>query len=61
MAAMLRADLAEARKQWLQEAIRDPDEYSRRDKSDFLAPEISFVMVAKYCPLVELGNVSGVR
>ena len=36
MAAMLRADLAEARKQWLKEAIEDPQEYAQRKESDFL-------------------------
>ena len=39
MAAMLRADLAEARKQWLKEAIDDPQEYARREGSDFLTDE----------------------
>jgi len=33
---MLRADLAEARKIWLAEARSDPDEYARREQSDFL-------------------------
>ena len=37
LAAMLRADLAEARKLWLAEATHDPDEYSGREESDFLA------------------------
>jgi len=36
MAAMLRADLTEARKQWLNEAIGDPQEYARREESDLL-------------------------
>ena len=37
MAAMLRADLAETRKAWFKEAKDDPDEYARREESDFLA------------------------
>jgi len=37
MAAMLRADLAEARTCWLKEAKDDPDEYAQREQSDFLA------------------------
>ena len=37
LAAMLRADLAEARKLWLAEATHDPDEFSGREESDFLA------------------------
>ena len=37
LAAMLRADLAEARKAWLAEATHDPDEYAKREQSDFLA------------------------
>lgn len=36
-ARMLRDDLADARKQWLQEAIDDPQEYALRQQSDFLA------------------------
>ena len=36
MAAMLRDDLAEARKRWLKEAIDDAQEYARRLESDFL-------------------------
>jgi len=36
LARMLRADLAEARKIWLAEARRDPDEYAWREQSDFL-------------------------
>ncbi len=37
MADMLRADLADARAAWLEQAKRDPDEYARRDESDFLS------------------------
>ena len=37
MARMLRDDLAEARTVWLKEALNDPDEYTRREQSDFLA------------------------
>jgi integrase len=33
---MLRADLAAARNQWLHDAIKKPDEYHRRKRSDFL-------------------------
>jgi integrase len=36
MADMLRADLAETRKEWLAEAKDDPQEYSQRQQSDFL-------------------------
>jgi len=36
VASMLRADLAEARTAWIKEAIADPDEYARREQSDFL-------------------------
>ena len=36
LARMLRKDLAIARKQWLQEAIKNPQEYSNREQSDFL-------------------------
>ncbi len=36
VARMLRDDLADARKWWLREAKGDPDEYARREKSDFL-------------------------
>ena len=36
VAAMLREDLAEARKLWIRETIDDADEYARREKSDFL-------------------------
>ena len=36
LARMLRADLAEARILWLAEAHCDPDEYARREQSDFL-------------------------
>ena len=39
LAAMLREDLAEARKTWIREAIDDPDEYAQREKSEFLAEE----------------------
>ena len=34
---MLRDDLSQARKQWLSEAKRGPQEYSQRQQSDFLA------------------------
>ncbi len=37
MAGMLRADLAEARRLWIKEAVDDPDEYAQREQSDFLA------------------------
>ncbi len=37
LARMLRDDLTEARKQWLSEAKNDPQEYARRQHSDFLA------------------------
>ena len=37
VAAMLRADLAEARRAWLKVAKSDPEEYARREQSDFLA------------------------
>ena len=37
LARMLRADLAEARKAWLEDAKSDPDEYAHREESDFLA------------------------
>ncbi len=37
LAKMLRDDLAEARKGWLQEAKDDPKEYAQREQSDFLA------------------------
>ena len=36
LAKMLRADLAQARKSWLKDSLNDPDEYSRREQSDFL-------------------------
>ena len=36
VAEMIREDLAVARADWLKEAKDDPDEFSRRDKSDFL-------------------------
>tara|TARA_Y100000588_G_scaffold393321_1_gene508855 strand:+ start:1189 stop:2739 length:1551 start_codon:yes stop_codon:yes gene_type:complete len=36
LASMLRADLAIARKAWLESAKHDPDEYEKRMKSDFL-------------------------
>jgi len=39
LARMLRDDLAAARKAWLQEAKHDPDEYCRREQSDFLVPK----------------------
>ena len=37
IAGMLRDDLAAARKAWLREATADPQEYARREESDFLA------------------------
>ena len=37
VAEMLRADLAEARKQWLDEVKHDPDACAKRQESDFLA------------------------
>ena len=37
LARMLRYDLAEARKEWMREAIDDPQEYAQRQQSDFLA------------------------
>ena len=37
VAAMLRADLAAARKQWLDEVKHDPDARAKREESDFLA------------------------
>jgi len=37
MAHMFRGDLADSRNAWLQEARNDPDEYCRREQSDFLA------------------------
>ena len=39
VADMLRADLAQARSEWLAEAKHDPEEYERRVDSDFLCPE----------------------
>jgi len=39
VAAMLRADLSIARKAWLKAARHDPDEYERRQQSDFLTVE----------------------
>jgi len=36
VAAMLRADLAAARREWLETVKHDPEEYQRREKSDFL-------------------------
>ena len=36
VADMFRDDLGDARKAWLSEAKKDPDEYSRREQSDFL-------------------------
>jgi len=39
LARMLRADLAEARRAWLREAKADPGERTRREQSDFLAPD----------------------
>ena len=37
LARMMRDDLAEARKQWISDAKDDPQEYARRQESDFLA------------------------
>ena len=37
VADLLRADLAEARKQWLDEVKHDPDAHAKREESDFLA------------------------
>jgi integrase len=37
VAAMLRADLADARREWIKEARNDPEEHIRRQQSDFLA------------------------
>ena len=37
VAGMLRADLAEARHQWLLEATGRPDEYAQREQSDYLS------------------------
>ena len=39
VAAMLRADLADARQAWLKAAKHDPEEYLRRQRSDFLTAE----------------------
>ena len=39
VAAMLRADLADARRAWVASARHDPDEHARRQQSDFLNPE----------------------
>ena len=36
VAVMFRADLAEARREWMKAARHDPEEFSRRDQSDFL-------------------------
>jgi integrase len=41
LSRMFRCDLSEARKRWLSEAVSDPDEYARRDRSDFLKPKDS--------------------
>jgi hypothetical protein len=38
VAGMLRADLADARREWLKAIRHDPDEHARRRESDFLAP-----------------------
>jgi integrase len=38
VAAMLRADLADARKEWIKLAQNDPHEHLRREQGDFLAP-----------------------
>ena len=38
IAGILRADLAAARRAWLKAARRDPEEYQRREQSDFLLP-----------------------
>jgi hypothetical protein len=37
MADMLRGDLAEARKQWLDDVKHDPNTHTKREESDFLA------------------------
>jgi integrase len=37
VADMLRDDVEQARNAWLREAEKDPDEYKRREQSDFLA------------------------
>ena len=37
VADMLRADLADARREWLDAAKHDPEEYEKRSQSDFLA------------------------
>ena len=37
VADMLRADLADARREWLDTAKHDPEEYEKRSQSDFLA------------------------
>jgi integrase len=39
LARMLRADLADARRAWLDEAKCDADERTRREQSDFLAEQ----------------------
>ena len=39
LARMLRDDLAAARKQWLKEAKKNPQEYAQRQQSDFLADD----------------------
>ncbi|MEK6237980.1 MAG: hypothetical protein N2C14_24980, partial [Planctomycetales bacterium] len=36
LARMLRDDLDEARRAWLRTSKNDPDEYARREQSDFL-------------------------
>jgi len=39
LARMLRSDLADARKRWIAEAKKDPQEITRRQQSDFLTTE----------------------
>ena len=39
MADMLRADLADARREWMKAAQDDPGEYEKRSQSDFLSDE----------------------
>lgn len=48
LARMFRADLAEARKAWLKEAKKNPDEYARREQSDFLSDVNHEEEVAKF-------------
>jgi len=37
LARMIRADLADARKSWIKESRKDPEEHGRREATDFLA------------------------